>query len=52
VSRLCLSLHGALRVIKGPEMVLTIPEQAGTVDRHKSNIYTIDQVHWGKGGGE
>jgi hypothetical protein len=38
-------LHGQLRVIKGPDVVLTTPVIRSTVDSYKSIIYTVDQVH-------
>ena len=38
-------LHGPLRVIKGPDMVLTRPSTSSTVDSYESIIYTVDQVH-------
>jgi hypothetical protein len=43
-------LRGQLRVIKDPDMVLTMPGAGSTVDSYKSIIYTVDQVHqMGKG---
>jgi hypothetical protein len=42
--------HRPLRVVKGSDMVLTMPGPNSTVDSHRSNIYTVDQVHlMGKG---
>jgi hypothetical protein len=38
-------LHGPLRVINGPDLVLTAPGIGSTVYRYKSIIYTVDQVH-------
>ena len=38
-------LHGPLSVIKSLDVVLTVPGIASTVDRHKSIIHTVDQVH-------
>ena len=37
-------LHGPLRVIKGSDMVLTIPSISSSVDSYRSIIYTVDQV--------
>ena len=37
--------HGPLRVIKGPDMVLTMPDTGSTVDSYRSVIYTVDQVY-------
>jgi hypothetical protein len=38
-------LHGQLRVIKGPDVVLTTPGIGSIVNSYKSIIYTVDQVH-------
>jgi hypothetical protein len=38
-------LHGPLRVIKGSDMVLTVPGTSSIVDSYESIIYTVDQVH-------
>ena len=38
-------LHGQLRVVKSPDVVLTAPGIGSTVDSYKSIIYTVDQVH-------
>jgi hypothetical protein len=38
-------LYGPLRVIKGPEIVLTTPGTRSTVDSYRSSIYTADQVY-------
>jgi hypothetical protein len=35
----------ALSTVKDPDMSLTIPEQGGTVHRHKISIDAIDQIH-------
>jgi hypothetical protein len=43
--------YAPLRVIKGSDMVLTKPGKGSSVNRYKSIIYTVDQVHrWGEGG--
>ena len=38
-------LRRPLRVIKGPEMVLTTPGTGSNVDSYRSIIYTNDQVY-------
>jgi hypothetical protein len=37
--------HAPLRVIKGSDMVLTKPGKGSSVNRYKSIIYTVDEVH-------
>jgi hypothetical protein len=38
-------LHGSLRVITAPDMVLTTAGTGSTVDSYRSIIYTVDEVH-------
>jgi hypothetical protein len=40
-------LQGPLRVIKGPDMVLTMPGTGSSVDSYRSIIYTSNQVRPG-----
>jgi hypothetical protein len=50
---LTIDVYGmSLRVITGPDMVLTMPGTGSTVDSYISIIYTVDQVHpmGGEGG--
>jgi hypothetical protein len=38
-------LHGSLRVITVPDMVLTTAGTGSNVDSYRSIIYTVDRVH-------
>ncbi len=40
-------LYGPLRVIKGPDMVLTMPGTGSNVDSYRSIIYANDQAYPG-----
>jgi hypothetical protein len=43
-------LHGPLRVVKGPDMVLTLPDMGSSVNSYRGITYTVDQVYpMGKG---
>ena len=45
-------LRRPLRVIKGPDMVLTMPGTGSTVDSYRSVIHTVDQVYPSGGEGD